>query len=180
MLSNLPFVLFGVRSLRHTPVLALAVAWIGVGSAIYHWAPGDTTLSLDWAPIGVTLMLVLAAVIHDRIGPRAGHAVQGFGPLAAVLAVGYWLLTGGTTDGGDMAPYVAVQLLGVALPPVLALVAPGRIATRYLLAAVACFVVARVLGRYDAPLLDAIGISGHSLKHIAAAVAAACVLRAAR
>jgi len=180
VLSNLAFVIASVRSLRATPVLALAVAWIGVGSAIYHWAPSDTTLSLDWAPIGVTLMLVLAAVIHDRIGPRAGHVVQGFGPLAAVFAVGYWLLTGGTTDGGNMAPYVALQLVGVALPPLLALVAPGRIATRYLLLAVVCFLAARMFGAYDGELLDAIGISGHSLKHLAAATAAAWVLRAVR
>lgn len=180
VLSNLAFVIIGVRYVRRTPVLALAVIWIGLGSGIYHWAPGDTTLSLDWAPIGVTLMLVLATVIHDRIGSRAGHVVQAFGPLAAVLAVGYWLITGGTTDGGNMAPYVALQLVGVALPPLLALVAHGRIATRWLLAAVGCFVAARFLGAHDAALLDAIAISGHSLKHLAAAAAAACVLRATR
>ncbi len=180
VLSNVPFVIVGVRALRQTPVLALAVAWIGVGSAIYHWAPSDTTLSLDWAPIGVTLMLMLAAVIRDRIGARAGHVMQGAGCLAAVLAVGYWLLTGGTTDGGNMAPYVTVQLLGVALAPVLAVIAPGRISTRYLLAAVACFLVARILGAYDGELLAAVGISGHSLKHLAAATAATCVLRATR
>ena len=182
VLSNLAFVLVAGVYLRRIPGLALAVAWIGIGSAIYHWAPSDTTLSLDWAPIGVTLMLVLAAVIHDRIGPRAGLVVHGFGPVAAVFAVGYWLMTGGTGDGdgnrGDMAPYVTVQLLGVALPPLLALVAPGRIATRWLLVAVGCFVAARVLGAYDGQLLDAIAISGHSLKHVAAAAAAAFVLRA--
>lgn len=178
VLSNLAFVVVALRWLRQVPSLALAVASIGVGSAIYHWAPSDTTLALDWAPIGVTLMLILAAVIHDRIGSRAGHVVQGFGPLAAVFAVGYWLLTGGTTHGGNMAPYVTIQLVGVALPPLLALIAPGRIATRYLVAAVGCFVAARVLGAYDAQLLEAIAISGHSLKHVAAAAAAACVLRA--
>lgn len=180
VLSNLAFVVVAVRALREVPVLALAVAWIGLGSATYHWSPSDTTLALDWAPIGVTLMLVLAAVIHDRIGARAGRVVQGSGPLAAVAVVGYWLLTGGTADGGDMAPYVALQLLGVVLPPLLALVCPGRISRRYLIAAVACFIAARVLGAYDAQLLDAIAISGHSLKHLAAAAAAACVLRACR
>ena len=180
VLSNLAFVVVAVRYLRRVPALGLAVAWIGVGSAIYHWAPSDTTLALDWAPIGVTLMLVLAAVIHDRIGPRAGHLVHGFGPLAAVVAVGYWLMTGGTGGDaqGDMAPYVVLQIFGVALPPLLALVAPGRIATRWLLAALGCFIAARVVGGYDTQLLDAIAISGHSLKHVAAAAAAACVLRA--
>ncbi|MBA3453060.1 MAG: hypothetical protein H0T42_08205 [Deltaproteobacteria bacterium] len=180
VLSNLALIGVALRWLPHVPGLALAVASIGVGSAIYHWAPSDTTLALDWAPIGVTLMLVLAAVVHDRVGARAGRVVHGFGPLAAVLAVGYWVLTGGTTDGGNMAPYVALQLLGVALPPLLALVAPGRIAARYLLAAVVCFVTARVLGAHDAELLELIAISGHSLKHVAAAAAAACVLRACR
>jgi hypothetical protein len=182
VLSNFAFIVVAVRYLRHVPALALAVAWIGIGSAIYHWAPSDTTLALDWAPIGVTLMLVLSAVIHDRIGPRAGQVTQTFGPLAAVIAVGYWLIAGGTGDGdgnrGDMAPYVALQMLGVALPPVLAIIAPGRINVRYLLAAVGCFIAARILGAYDAQILDAIAISGHSLKHIAAAAAAACVLRA--
>lgn len=180
VLSNLAFIVVALRWLRHVPGLALAVASIGFGSAIYHWAPNDTTLALDWTPIGVTLMLVLAAVVHDRVGPRAGHVIQGAGPLAAAFAVGYWVLTGGTIDGGNMAPYVALQLLGVGLPPLLALVAPGRIATRYLVAAVVCFVAARTLGAYDAQLLDAIAISGHSLKHVAAAAAAACVLRACR
>lgn len=180
VLSNLAFVVVALHYLRRVPALGLAVACIGAGSAIYHWAPSDTTLVVDWAPIGVTLMLVLAVVIRDRIGARAGQVVQSFGPLAAVFAVGYWLVTGGTEGDarGDMAPYVALQVLGVALPPLLALVAPGRIATRYLLAAVVCFLAARVFGAYDAQLLDAIAISGHSLKHLAAAAASAWVLRA--
>jgi len=184
VLSNLAFVIAALRYVRHVPALAVAVAAIGVGSAIYHWSPSDTTLVVDWAPIGITLMLVLATVIGDRIGPRLARVTLTGGPLAAVGAVGYWLVTGGTGDGdgarGNMAPYVAVQLLGVALPPLLAVVAPGRIATRWLLAAVGCFAIARVLGANDAVLLDAIGISGHSLKHLAAAAAAACVLRAVR
>jgi hypothetical protein len=184
VLSNLAFVIVAVRYFRQVPAIAAAVAAIGLGSAIYHWAPSDTTLVVDWAPIGVTLMLVLAIVIRDRIGQRSAHVTLAAGPLAAVVAVGYWLVTGGTGDGdgtrGDMAPYVAVQLLGVALPPILALVAPGRIAARYLLAAVVCFVVARLLGANDAALLDAIGLSGHSLKHVAAAAASAFVLRAFR
>ena len=184
VLSNLAFVIVALRYFRQIPALAAAVAAIGVGSAIYHWAPSDTTLVVDWAPIGITLMLVLATVIGDRIGSRSAQIALAAGPLGAVIAVGYWLITGGTGDGdgnrGDMAPYVAIQMLGVALPPLLALAAPGRIAARWLLAAVACFIAARVLGANDAALLDAIGISGHSLKHLAAATAAACVLRACR
>jgi len=183
VVSNLAFVVVALWSARRVPALGLAVGAIGVGSAIYHWAPGDLTLVLDWVPIGVTLMLVLAIVIADRIGSRAGQLALGVGPLGATLAVGYWFVTGGTGSGelaarGDMAPYVALQLLGVALPLLLAVVAPGRIAARHLTAAVVCFVAARVLGANDAELLEAIAISGHSLKHVAAAAAAAFALRA--
>jgi len=183
VLSNLGFVVVALWFVRRIPAISLAVATIGLGSAIYHWAPSDLRLVIDWAPIGVTLMLVLAIVIADRIGARAGQLAVGIGPLAATAAVGYWLVTGGTGPGdpaarGDMAPYVALQLLGVALPLLLAVVAPGRIAARYLAAAVVCFVAARVLGANDAALLDAIAISGHSLKHVMAAAAAAFALRA--
>ena len=172
--------------------VALLVAAIGAGSTVYHFAPSDTTLVADWVPIVVALMVLLAVVVRDTIGPRAGHVVMTFAPMLAVATVGYWYFTGGTGDpgfpaldtpsvptpGGDMAPYVAVQALGVALPAVLALISPGRIRAVWLLGALGLFVAARGAGRLDAEIYAAIGISGHSLKHVAAAGAAALALHA--
>jgi len=184
VLSNLAFLLVAAWAMpaaraRGVPGAVAAcggVAAIGLGSGIYHWAPSDPTLVLDWASIAVTLMLVVVAVGRDRIGPRAGHALLAFAPLGAALAVGWWVWTGGTS-GGDLAPYVAIQALGVGLPPLIALAAPGRIGAGWLVAAVGGFALARVLARHDAALLDAIGVSGHSLKHVAAAAAAGLALR---
>lgn len=185
VLSNLPFVLVAaiaalrVRTRDGFAYLACAgVALIGVGSAAYHAHPGDTTLALDWAPIVLALACITAAVVADRHGSRAGHLALAAGTLAALGSVAIWYLGGGTTGGGDMTAYVTVQLAGVALPPLVALSAPGRIPARDLLLAVAGFLVARGFAANDAQLLDAIGISGHSLKHVAAALAAGLALRA--
>lgn len=178
VVSNLPFVVVALLARRARWYLRAGVAAIGIGSAGYHLAPGDELLALDWAPIVVTLMLLTAAVICDRFGRRAGRAAFTVGPPLALLAVAYWLATGGTTDGGNMLPYVVVQSVGVAVPPLLALIRPGRIDARWLAVGVAGFLLARAAAAYDRQLVDAIGFSGHSLKHVIAAAAAWCALRA--
>jgi hypothetical protein len=66
------------------------------------------------------------------------------------------------------------------VPPLIALIAPSRVRASWLLAGVACFALARAAAAYDRELLDAIGLSGHSIKHIIAALAAACALHASR
>jgi hypothetical protein len=150
---------------------------IGIGSAAYHVAPRDLALVFDWAPIALTLAIVTAAVATDRAGPRTGRITLAVSAVCAIGAVAWWYATGGT-DGGNMAPYVAVQAAGIALPPLVALTARGAIPMRWLLAAVGAFALARLCGAHDRALLDACGISGHACKHIVAAVAAACALHA--
>lgn len=178
--SNLPFVIVALL-VRGAPwYLRAGVAAIGIGSAAYHLEPGDALLALDWAPIAVTLMLVLAAVIGDRFGTRAGRTAFMIGPPIALLAIAYWLVTGGTTSGGNMLPYVVVQGVGVFVPPLIALLRPGQVDRTWLLAGIAGFALARFAASYDRQLLDAIGFSGHSLKHVIAALAAACALHAFR
>lgn len=186
VLSNLGFLVVAAFYLRRQSTLVpgagaaiTGVALIGLGSGAYHWAPSDALLVFDWFPIVMTLMIVLALVVRDRLGEAFGALARLAGPVLAVGAVGYWYATGGTS-GGDMAPYVAVQLLGVGLAPLLAVVAPGRIKASWLVAGLAGFLVARLFAHHDRAILDAIGISGHSLKHLAAAGAAFLALRALR
>ena len=188
VLSNLPFVIAGVWGLTRARELfarlaCIGVIAIGVGSGAYHVAPDDTTLALDWGPIALALMLVTAAVIDDRLGSRAGRIALVIGPLLAVASVVSWIAAGGTGDGatdpaGSVTPYGAVQAIGIALPALLALIVPGAIPRMPLLLAVALFATARLCAARDRELLDAIGVSGHSLKHIVAAGAAALALAA--
>ena len=156
----------------------LAVGGIGLGSAGYHAWPGDGTLAADWLPIVLALAAVSGAVVADRAGRAAGRAVALGLAAAAVAGVAVWYLGGGTA-GGDLRWYVATQLVGVASPALVVLVTRGgRIDPRLILAATALFVLARVAGAHDRALLDAVGLGGHSLKHLLAAGAAALALRA--
>jgi hypothetical protein len=188
VLSNLPFVIAGAWAWSrahtlHARLACLGVIAIGLGSAAYHIAPSDITLALDWAPIAIALMLITAAVIDDRLGPRAGRSALVIGPVLAIGSVVLWLAAGGTGDGfsdaaGNVTPYGAVQAMGVALPALLAVAAPGAIPRGPLLVAVLAFALARLCAVHDQNLLDAIAVSGHSLKHVAAAGAAALALGA--
>jgi len=160
VLSNLPFLIVALLARGAPGYLRVCVAAIGVGSGAYHARPGDELLALDWAPIVLTLMLLTATV--------AGHRVAfAFAPLLALGSVGYWLATGGTTDGGNMAPYVVTQLVGVLAPPLIALADPRRAEIRWLLLGLVGFAAARAANLFD-----------HSLKHVVAAAAAWCALRA--
>ena len=179
VLSNIAFLIVAARGARRSYLpygfaVCAGIAAIGGGSALYHVAPSDTLLVFDWAPIALTLVALSAAVVADRAGP--GRTVLAVGAAFAIGSIVYWLATGGT-HGGNMAPYVAVQGCGIVLPLAVCAIAPGHVRFGWLVAGVAGFAVARLFAAYDRTLLDAIGISGHSLKHIAAAQAAACALR---
>ncbi|HEX5062958.1 MAG TPA: hypothetical protein VFV99_26470 [Kofleriaceae bacterium] len=182
VLSNLAFLAVGLWAMRRavTPAqqaAASAVSLIAMGSAMYHFAPADITLALDWLGIGFTLGFVGAAVLGDRLGAVAEQRALFLTPILTLATIITWLVTGGT-HGGTMTPYVAWQALGIVVPPLVALIAPGKIPRVPLLGAVALFALARLCAAHDAGLLDAIGVSGHSLKHVAAAGAAALALYA--
>ena len=171
VLSNAPFLIVAALARRAPWYLRASVAAIAVGSGAYHAAPGDALLALDWAPIALTLMLLTAHVVNHRVAFMLA-------PALAFGSVAFWILTGGTEHGGNMAPYVATQAAGVFFPPLIAVIAPGRVRVPWLFVGLGCFVLARVAARYDRELLNAVALSGHSIKHVLAALAAACALQA--
>lgn len=187
VLSNLPFVLAAGWAWWRRRAAALvvgdrlfaatvcAVAAIGIGSGGYHVAPSDLGLMADWLPIATAVMLLLSCVLEDRFG--ADWRVPALGVALAVGAVGYWWATGGIA-GGDMRLYVAVQGGGILAMLVIAGLVPGRASRQFLYFAGGAFILARVAHRYDRTLLGALGLSGHTLKHIMAATAAWLALAA--
>jgi len=157
------------------------VVAIGLGSGLYHLAPSDATLVFDWIPIVVALMWLVSLIVADRVDRRLAVAAAVVLPLLAVASVLAWYTSGGTA-GGDMRWYGLVQLEGVLLVPLLLLAYPrGVLRSRELWAALACFGAMRGLATFDAAILDATGVvSGHSLKHVVAAVAAYLAMRSLR
>lgn len=192
VLSNLPFVVVGIAGLlaartvvglpRGLVALFFAgILAIGLGSGAYHLHPIDATLAFDWLPIVLALAWLSAMLLADRVDPRAGKIAAVVLPLAAIGSVLWWWGGGGTSAGGDMRWYAFLQLTFVGLVPVILLLYPsGRLARTPLLLGVGCFIAARLMQSADERVLEATGVSGHTMKHLVAGLAAYFVLRAVR
>ncbi len=153
----------------------------GIGSGYYHWDPGNARLAWDRLPLAITLMGLLAATIAERIGVRAGLRL--LGPLVAVGAgsVIYWRWT--EQHGmGDLRLYALVQFYPIVAVPLML----WRLPPRYtrggdLLGAAATYAAAKVPELLDGWILSATRVvSGHTLKHLLAALAGYWVVRMLR
>ena len=133
----------------------------------------------------VAFMGLLCAVLAERVGgPCAGR-----GLLAALVALGlasvaYWAWTE-TAGVGDLRPYALVQfgtMVAVAVT-VAAFPVPGAvIGWRAVGWAAVWYGGAKVAEHFDASIFDLLGgaLSGHTLKHLFAALAVVAVARAIR
>lgn len=197
VLSNLPFAAAGLAwlwAMRGQPrtdgsrawrAFALALVATAVGSAVYHAAPDNRALAFDRLPIAWACAALSCAFLAERLDPRWGHAAV----LAAALALAsvsvalwWWSEVGGRSD---LRPYLFVQFLPMLLVPAALLL---RLPRRFAAAApdgawwgvLAGYALAKGFEVADHAVLEQIGIlSGHTLKHLVAAAAAAWLLRGA-
>ncbi|MFO0808570.1 MAG: hypothetical protein U0746_08105 [Gemmataceae bacterium] len=200
VLSNAPFLLVGAaglavlldpRSCRpggpfRTPVecrpfvaFFLGVGLTAVGSAYYHLDPTNARLVWDRLPMAVAFMALLAAVLDDRLGPPTGTQLLPFLVLAGLASVWYWDWTE-RHGAGDLRPYYLTQYGTMLALAVLLLVFPPRYSgPGWLFVALAWYLVAKVCEYpFDAAIYSHAGcVSGHTLKHLTAAAATACVLQ---
>ncbi|KAA3614421.1 MAG: alkaline phytoceramidase [Planctomycetota bacterium] len=190
VLSNLPFLLIGSWALwrlksgamvLENRMHAVAVAGffggvfaIGLGSAWYHWRPTTETLLWDRLPMAVAFMSMFSAVLGERWGPRHyGWSLACF-PWLGLVSVGYWSWTE-SMGRGDLRFYALVQYLPMAILPILLWAWPARFShgAAYL-ALLLLYGAAKGCEVADAWFFEQSGwISGHSLKHLLAAAAAA-------
>ena len=198
VLSNLPFLLVGALGLAFlardrsgaarvaflTPaerqpywLLFAGVALTGIGSAYYHWRPDNATLFWDRLPMTIAFMALLSSVIAERINLAAG--IRLLVPLAAlgVLSTLYWHV-GEQHGAGDLRPYALVQFGTLAAVPLIAWLYPPRYTgTADLFAVLGWYGLAKVFELLDHGIFHLIGVSGHTLKHLASAAGAWWILR---
>lgn len=192
-LSNLPFLLVGIAGLllfgRRSPQGALpllrpayltlftATALLFPGSAYYHLVPSDATLAWDRLPMTIAFMAVFAIIIGEHISPRLGRRLLLPLLLFGALSVLYWRATD-SGNGGDLRLYVVVQYLPMLLIPAIVLMYRSALEpTSYLWALLGSYGLAKALEFLDAPVLRITGfVSGHTLKHLAAALGVAFLL----
>ncbi len=150
----------------------------GFGSAYYHLAPDNARLAWDRLPMAVAFTAIVTAVLIERISRRVGLAMLPVLLIAGVGSVLYWRATE-LRGVGDLRPYVMVQFFPLVLVPLVMLLFPSRY-TRGgdLVGAAALYGVAKVLEMADAKVFS-LGhvVGGHALKHVAAAAAAALIIR---
>jgi len=153
----------------------------GLGSGYYHWAPGNARLAWDRLPLAMTLMGLLAATIAERLGVKAGLRLLGPLVLVAVGSVVYWHWTE-QRGVGALRLYALVQFYPiVAVPLMLWWLPPRYTRGSELLAAAATYAAAKVPELLDGWVLSATHVvSGHTLKHLLAALAGYWVLRMLR
>ncbi|HEY6445414.1 MAG TPA: hypothetical protein VIY53_03070 [Acidobacteriaceae bacterium] len=195
-LSNVPFCLVGIWALisllrRESPSIFLdrreRIPWViffagvtltGLGSYWYHLAPSDDRLPWDLLPMTCSFLSLIAVTYMERVSLRAGFAALGPLLLLGMATVLYWAVT--TAHGhGDYKFYLAVEFFSpVVLACIVALFPPRYSGMRYLVAAFAFFVAAKLLETYDFGIYRRSHlVSGHSLKHVTAAVACVWILR---
>jgi hypothetical protein len=179
VISNLPFIAVGVAGLVRcrddaaTIVIFAAIFLTGFGSSYYHWRPNDETLFWDRLPMALAFMAILASAIGERVSAKAGAML--LWPLLAVgvLSLLLWRWS------GDLRLYVWVQFFpALTLPLMFLLLPPRYTGTRYWIIAAALYALAKVLEYFDAAIYS-LGhvVSGHTLKHLAAAAACFAILR---
>jgi hypothetical protein len=149
----------------------------GIGSWYYHLHPDNTSIVWDRLPMTIAFMSLVAAVIAERISLRAGLWLLPILLLIGMGSVLHWYMSE-VRGAGDLRFYAAVQAYSV-LVLVIALFMPPRYTRGSDLAVVAgLYALAKILEILDRQIF-AMGhiVSGHTLKHLAAAAGAYWILR---
>jgi hypothetical protein len=186
VISNAPFLLVGTAGvvlllIGETPgllpplriaygTLFLAVVGVGLGSAWYHLRPDNDSLVWDRLPMTVAFMAFFSIILGERVRPGLGR--RSLAPLLflGIASILVWRITE-ASGRGDLRLYGLVQYLPVLLIPIILLLFPAKSSGAfYTWGVLLAYAAAKVLELFDRPTFQLLGfISGHSLKHVAAA-----------
>jgi hypothetical protein len=181
VLSNLPILLVGLYGLawalpsgrsshrlsRGVTVFAVGLTLAAVGSAGYHLHPTNATLVWDRLPLAVAVggaLLVFGTAATSR-RPTWSQCLLVASASAGTVA--WWALT------GSLWPYVLLQLGGFLALVCLLLARDLRSADGWW-SVVFAYTASRLFEYFDRAVFVLTGqlVSGHTLKHLASAVAA--------
>ena len=195
--SNVPFAVIGIWGMvflfprpgerRRTfldprerwPYLLLFVGLFltAFGSAYYHLAPSNTTLVWDRLPMSIMFAGFIGAVIAERINVEFGIKLLPLLVLLTTTSVLQWY-EGERRGHGDLGWYAAVQIFSVLVLLLAPLLRPRYTRNWDLLVVFALYVVAKIFETFDRKIyLLGHVVSGHTLKHLAAAAAGYWILR---
>jgi len=155
----------------------IGVALVSAGSGYYHLAPDNGTLVWDRMPMSVGFMGLSVAVLAEHLNLRLEKILLVPAILLGIASVVVWHVA------DDLRLYAWVQFMPLlVMPAVLLLFDSPYTHRRLLLVALAIYAVSKLAEHYDWAVFEATGkiISGHSLKHLLAALALFVVYRMLR
>lgn len=195
VLSNLPFVLVGMYSLyvarkykddlfcsgiyKQFIVFSIGVFLVGFGSAYYHYEPNNLTLIWDRLPMTIAFMSLYSIIISAFIGKKSGNNLFPWLLVCGFISVIYWAITE-SLGAGDLRMYALVQFLPMILMAVILYMFKSVSLNKgMLLMTMFWYGVAKAFETFDGFVYQALGesMSGHSLKHVAAAIACAYIIK---
>lgn len=194
--SNALFMLAGVIGLlflrgeqRHRAFINSREAWpyalfffalilLGFASGYYHLAPNNAGLAWDRAAMALAFMAWFAAILCERVSLRVGLALLPLLLAAGLGSVAYWYWSE-TQGAGDLRFYGLMQLAPILLIPLLLWIyTPRYSGGRDILVVIGLYLLALLFDLSDRPVFALTGglVSGHTLKHVVAALAALWVV----
>ncbi len=155
----------------------IGTALVGLGSGYYHLAPDNGTLVWDRVPMSIGFMGLLVAVLAEHLNLRLEKILLVPAILFGIASVVVWHVA------DDLRLYAWVQFMPLlVMPAVLFLFDSPYTHRRLLLVALAIYAVSKLAEHYDRAVFAVTGeiISGHSFKHLLAALALFVVYRMLR
>ena len=192
--SNAPFALVGLWGLvvlfrrgaakfndrrERWPYLGMSIGLIltAFGSAYYHLAPDNARLVWDRIPIMIVFIAVVTAVIVERVGIAVGLALFPFLEILGTASVLTWR-SGELHGHGDLRFYAAVQVSAILILLIALLLPASYTRGSDFTMVVGFYILAKIFETFDRQIFSFLHIvSGHTLKHLAAAAAGYWIVR---
>ena len=196
VLSNLPFFVVGVWGIfwllgessrlsfvdkrERIPYLVFftGVALTGIGSFWYHLSPSNSRLPWDLLPMTCAFVSLVVAVFMERVNATVGLVCLTPLLLLGIAGVAEWYFSE-AQGRGNYKFYLFVQFFSpVVLALIVGLFPPRYSGIGYMAMAFGLFVAAKLFEYFDRQIyLSGKIVSGHSLKHVTAAVSCYLILR---
>ena len=197
VISNIPFFLVGligtIAGIKKkwagldTPahgaylLFFIGVCLSGLGSSYYHLHPANDTLFWDRLPMAIAFMAFFSAIITEYVHEKLGRVMLLPLVVLGCCSVIYWRWTE-QAGAGDLRFYALVQFLPMLLIPFIIITHKSRYTrSKDLYIVLLLYLGAKLAEHFDG-FLYTFGriLSGHSLKHLLAAVGAYWLLRMLR
>ncbi|MBW1297078.1 alkaline phytoceramidase [Aquimarina litoralis] len=178
VISNYPFVIVGglgvIYFTRNNKLqmsyllLFLGVILVAIGSGYYHLFPSSHSLIWDRLPMTIVFMTLFSIIVREFISVKLGRLMLLPLILIGLSSVLYWVYG----ESGDLRLYGLVQFYPmVAIPIILIFFTSKYTSGLEYWMLLAFYIAAKILEHFDSEVYEFLGfISGHSLKHILAAM----------